>query len=159
MHCIDKYPQHSSIVWPVCLNGWVFVYKLGGCSFESSYGHLKFRFQASFEQAVRWHSDNYRVRIHSKTRTWHDKTDTKMHRTDKYPQHSSIIWPVWLNSWVFVFELTGSGFASSCSHLKFIFRAWFEQGVSWHSDNYRVWIPYEARPWHEKNTNSMAPYR
>ena len=43
-----------------------------------------------------------------------------MHRTNKYSQHSSIIysksWPVWLNGWVFVYELSGSGFESSCSH-------------------------------------------
>ena len=41
-----------------------------------------------------------------------------MHRTDKYSQHSSIIWPVWLNGWVFVYELNGCGFESRCSHLK-----------------------------------------
>ena len=39
-----------------------------------------------------------------------------MHRTDKYSEHSSIIWPVWPNGWVFVYELSGSGFESSCSH-------------------------------------------
>ena len=45
------------------------------------------------------------------------KTYSQMHRTDKYSQHSSIIWPVWLNGWVFVYELSGCGFESSCSHL------------------------------------------
>ena len=30
-----------------------------------------------------------------------------MHATNKYSQHSSIIWPVWLNGWVFVFGLSG----------------------------------------------------
>ena len=39
-----------------------------------------------------------------------------MHRTDKYSEHSSIIWPVWPNGWVFVYELIGSGFEFSCSH-------------------------------------------
>ena len=33
-----------------------------------------------------------------------------MHRTDTYSQHTSIIWPVWLNDWVFVYELNGCGF-------------------------------------------------
>ena len=33
-------------------------------------------------------------------------------------QHSSIFWPVWPNSWVFLYELSGSGFESRCSHLK-----------------------------------------
>ena len=36
---------------------------------------------------------------------------------DKYLQHSSIIWPVWLNGWVFIYELSGCGLESSCSHL------------------------------------------
>ena len=37
-----------------------------------------------------------------------------MHREDKYSQHSSIIWPVWLNGQVFVYELSGCGFEFSC---------------------------------------------
>ena len=36
-----------------------------------------------------------------------------MHRKDKYSQHSSIFWPVWLNGWVFVYEL------SDCCHSNF----------------------------------------
>ena len=28
------------------------------------------------------------------------------------------VWPVWPNGWLFVYELSGSGFESSCSHLK-----------------------------------------
>ena len=40
-----------------------------------------------------------------------------VHLIDKYSQHSSIVWPVWLNGWVFVYELSGYGFESSCSHL------------------------------------------
>ena len=40
MHCTDKCLQHSSIIWTVCLNGWVFVYKLSGCGFESCCCHL-----------------------------------------------------------------------------------------------------------------------
>ena len=41
-----------------------------------------------------------------------------MHRTDKYSQHSSTIWPVWLNGWVFVYELSGCEFESRCSQLR-----------------------------------------
>ena len=37
--------------------------------------------------------------------------------TDKYSQHSSIIWSVWLNCWMFVYELSGCGFQSRCCHL------------------------------------------
>ena len=44
-----------------------------------------------------------------------------MHRTDKHLEHSSVIWSVWLNSWVFVYELSGFGFGFSCSHLNYWF--------------------------------------
>ena len=44
------------------------------------------------------------------------KACSQMHRTDDYSQRSSIIWPVWLNDWVFVCELSGCGFASRCCH-------------------------------------------
>ena len=46
------------------------------------------------------------------------RTYSQMHRTDKYSEQSSIIWSVWPNGWVFVYELSGSGFECSCSHLK-----------------------------------------
>ena len=57
------------------------------------------------------------------------KTYNQMHRTDKYSQLSSIIWPVWLNGLVFVYKLSGCGFESRCSHLIFRYGACFEQGV------------------------------
>ena len=53
------------------------------------------------------------------------RTYSQMHRTDKYSQHSSVIWPVWLNGRVFVYELSGCGFDSSWSHLKFLL-AWID---------------------------------
>ena len=45
------------------------------------------------------------------------RTYSQMYRTDKYSQHSSIIWPVWLNGWTFVYEISDSGFEPSSSHL------------------------------------------
>ena len=59
--------------WPVWQNGWVFIYKLSGCGFETSCNDLNFRYCVCFEQGVPWHSGIYRIRIHSETRTWHDK--------------------------------------------------------------------------------------
>ena len=68
---------------------------------------------------------------------------------DSNPQPlSSIIWPVWQNSWVFVYEISGCRFESSCSHLNIRFRACFEQGVH-----------LETSTWHDKNIQSNAPYR
>ena len=47
----------------------------------------------------------------------------------------------------------------SCSHLSFRFYTCFEQGIPWHSGNYRVWINSETRTWDDKNIQSNAPYR
>ena len=63
------------------------------------------------------------------------RTYNQMHRIDKYSQHSSIIWPVWLNGWVFVYELSGCVFESGCSHLK-IFT------VKNRKSEHHHWIPH-----------------
>ena len=55
------------------LNGWVFVYEISGCEIDSCSSYLNFRYHACFGQGAPWHSDNYRVYIHSKTWMWHDK--------------------------------------------------------------------------------------
>ena len=81
------------------------------------------------------HSNSCLKRIRDMTRTY-----SQMHHMDKYSEYRSIIRPVSPNGWVFVYKLSGSGFESSCSHLNFRFWACFEQGVPWHSGNYRVWI-------------------
>ena len=49
------------------------------------------------------------------------RTYSQMHHTHKYSQHCSITWPVWLNDWVFIYELSGCEFESHCSQLKIIF--------------------------------------
>ena len=147
IHRTSKYPQDSSMIPLVWLNGWVFVYKLGGCRLESSCSHLLFRCRVCLEQRVPWHSGKDAVSIHSETHTWYDKNIQQ--RTDKYSQHSSIICPVCLNGWVFVYKLSGCGFKSSCSQLNFKFRACFEQGVPWHSEEYRVCI-------HSKRVRDMT---
>ena len=43
-----------------------------------------------------------------------------MYRTDKYSQHSSTTWPVWLNGWVFIYELNDCGLESCCNLLKLL---------------------------------------
>ena len=45
--------------------------------------------------------------------------------------------PLSQTSWVFVYKLSGCGFESCCSHLNFRYRACCEEGVPWHSGNYR----------------------
>ena len=66
---------------------------------------------------------------------------------------------VWLNGWVFIYEISGCGLKSCCSHSNFRFHACFEQGVCWHSGNYRVWIHSETGMWYDKNIYSNALYR
>ena len=62
--------------------------------------------------------ENYRQRIYSEVHTWLDNNmQCQMLRTDKHSQHSSIIWPVWLNCWVRICKLSGCGFESRCCQL------------------------------------------
>ena len=49
------------------------------------------------------------------------------------PTHNYLVRPVWLNGWVFVYELSGCGFESRCCHLNVRYGACFKQGVPWHS--------------------------
>ena len=42
-----------------------------------------------------------------------NRTGTHNHLVCK--AHRSIIWPVWLNGWEFIYKLKGSGFESCCS--------------------------------------------
>ena len=66
-HRADKSSQEFSIVWPVWLNSWVFVYKLSSCSFELRSWHLNFKYRDCFGQG-----GNYRVQTRSETPTWHN---------------------------------------------------------------------------------------
>ena len=84
------------------------------------------------------------------------RTYSQTNRTDNYSQLSLIIWLVWLNDWMFVYELSGCGLESSCSHLNFRFRACLEHGIPWHSGNYRVWIHSEMCIWHDRNIESKV---
>ena len=109
--------EHSSIIWPVWLNDWVFVYELSGCGFESRCCHLNSHIvpvlckeildiQATIKCrfTLKWVCDM--IIIYSQT-----------HRTDKYTQLSSIILLVWLNGFLFAYELSGCWFESRCCHL------------------------------------------
>ena len=84
---------------------------------------------------------------------WH-KTTQSMHHSDKFSLYSSVIWLFWLNSWVFVFKVSGGRFEFRCSHLSFRYRACFKQGIPWYSANCRVQIYFKlARS--IKKTRSM----
>ena len=159
MQRIDNYSEHSSIIWPVWLNRWVFVCDVSDSGFQSSYGHLNFRFHACFEQGVSWHSckDIYAFTlelVREKTRTY-----SQTHRTDNNSERSSIIWPVWLNGSRFFYKISGSGFKSSWSNLNFRFCSCQEEPVRWQSGKYRVWIHSETFTWHVKNIRLNATYR
>ena len=87
-----------------------------------------------------------RVWIHSKLVRDMIITYNQMHRTGKYSQHSSIIWSVWPNVWVFVCELSGCGFKSRCCYLNYRYGVCLEQGVPLHPGKLQsvdsLWNPY-----------------
>ena len=73
MHCIVTPHNTDQAIWPLRLNGWVFVYELNGWGFECLCSHLIFRYCASIEQGVPWHSGIYRGWNHYQTGMRHDK--------------------------------------------------------------------------------------
>ena len=79
---------------------------------------------------------------------WNNIGSSTLHRLSTLFQrlNDSNDWPVWLNGWVFVYELSGCGFESRCCHLNFRCGACFVQGVPWHSGKlqsaYSLWNSY-----------------
>ena len=51
-------------------------------------------------------------------------------------KHSTI----WLNGWMFLYELNVCGLKSRCSNLNFKYRFCFEGELPWHSSRYRLYI-------------------
>ena len=157
MHRKFKYSEHSSIIWPVSWNGWVFGYQLYGFGLHSSYCDLKFKFCACIE----FLDSQATIECGFTIKDIRDmkRTDSQMHGTDKYSEHSWIIWPLWPNGWVFVYELSGYGFHSCFSHLTFRFSNCFKEGFPWHSGRHGMWIHSETCTWLDKNIQSNAQYR
>ena len=145
------------MIWPVWINVWVFVYKLScwrssavAATRTSDFGLASSKEFLDIEATIEC---GFPLKcVSDMTRTY-----SQMHRTDKYLEHSSIVWPVWLNGWVFDYELSGCGFESSWRHLNFRYRARFQQGVPWHSGNYRVWISSEMGTSYENKVQLNAP--
>ena len=87
MHHTDNYSQHSSINWLSWPNGWVLVYELIDCGFESLSCHLNFRYRVYFENIQSNIEGGFTLKfVYEMTRTY-----IQMHETDKYSQHSTII--------------------------------------------------------------------
>ena len=70
-----------------------------------------------------------------------------------------IIWLIWLNGWVFVYELSDCGFHSRCSHWTVLYRACFKQGVSSYTGAYRVQFHCKRVCGMTKNTLCSAKHK
>ena len=87
-----------------------------------------------------WFSTDYQC--------WSNIGSSTLHRLATFFQRlsDSNDWPVWLNGWVFVYELSDCGFESLCCHFNFRCGACFVQGVPWHSGKlhsvYSLWNSY-----------------
>ena len=159
MHRTNKYSEHSSIIWSVWPNGWVFVCELSGSWFESSWSHSNFRFHTCLQQEFHQIEVTIECGFTLKSLREMIRTYSEVHRTDKYSGDSFIVCSVWPNARVFVYELSGSRFECSCSHLKFRYGACFHQGFPSHSGKYRVWIHCGMRKSHDKKIQSSVPYK
>ena len=103
VHRTDKYSQQSSIIWPVWLNHWMFFYKLSNCVFEPWFRLLKLQISHLFRTKFLDIQATRECVFTLKRACDMVRTYNQMHRTDIYSQHSLIIWPGWLNGWVFVY--------------------------------------------------------
>ena len=65
-----------------------------------------FLFRINFLRIQNLLSDCNRTQIQNHLACKRTLNQISTHRTDKYSQHSSIIWPIWLNDWVFVYKLS-----------------------------------------------------
>ena len=79
----------------------------------------------------------------------HDMIFTPVHCLGKNSQHNLIIWPAWLNGWMFVYKLDGWGFESYCCHLSSGMGLASSKDFLDNQANYRVFIHSEARTWHD----------
>ena len=80
-----------------------------------SCSHLNFRFPAWFEQEFLDVQATIECGFTLKCVREMTRTYIQMHRTDKYSQ--ILRRPVWINGWVFVYELNGCGFKSRYCHI------------------------------------------
>ena len=75
------------------------------------YYHVMYAFQSEYALCS---SLNVKERL---PRNRRDIWSLSEYRTGKYPQRKSIIWLIWQNGWVFVYELSDGGFEPLLSHI------------------------------------------
>ena len=124
MHLTDKYSQLSSIIWTVWPNGWVFVYNLSGCGFESRHIHLNFKYRTCFEQGFPWHSGKYSVWTHSETYTWHDKNIQLIPLYNFSLQKSEHLWFSLFSNTTQKMKFPIKDFVSKCDQMRRKLRIW-----------------------------------
>ena len=127
-----KHSQHSSIIWPICLNGLVFFDKLSHC--VKNVGIRSY--SGTYFPAFGLNMERYSVslRIQSECRKIRAKITPN---TDTFQAVSSC------------------RLESCCIHLNIRFCTCFEQSVSWESLNYRTSIHSEMHTWHDENNSQM----
>ena len=91
IHSTDTFSQHKSIIWPFWLNGWVFVYELGGCGLMSHWSYLNSRYRASFGKKFLEIQTTIQCGFTLKDLRDLIETYSLMHCKEKFSQHSSSI--------------------------------------------------------------------
>ena len=133
----------------------MFVYKLGGFGFKCCASNLILRFRETLKKDLLSIQATRECGFTLKCVCNMIRRYSSMHGIDKYSQHSSLIWAIWLSNWAFIFELYDCGFESRSSHLKFRFRVGYEEWVPWHSGNYRIMIDSEMCRWNDQFTKNF----
>ena len=78
---------------------------------------LNFRYCPCSKKTCPWPSGKLTMKLQSIQVCDMTKTYSQIHYTDKFSQHSSITWTVWLNGWMFTYKLSCCRFRSCYSNL------------------------------------------
>ena len=135
-HTINELIIFVYLYWFIKHNGNVYLYKKPWLLVSTAVSYCSRSWPFKF--MIVYRLVNFRISWKQSAKnnpTFYLNIQIQMHRRDKYLQQGTIIWSVWLNSWVFVYELSGCGFESSGSHLNYRFCVWFEERFLRNSSN------------------------
>ena len=120
MHCTDKYSQHSSIIWPVWLNGWVFVYELSGCGFKSSCSHYRYLLHCCRNKqtpewtlhSTPWYCNPKRLIHQQLTYNWRELTNVWSRTSQSHKQHMDNVYlkARWICKYIWIYVLPCKNF-------------------------------------------------
>ena len=111
-----QFQEESSLLDPFKI--YRFLFDLPAKMLAVCFNHVTYAFQSESTLCICLNVKELLARNRRHVWGLSDYNGTRIHN-DLVPKRTlnySTTWPVWLNGWVFVYELSGCGFESRCSH-------------------------------------------